>query len=57
MNTNLEMSVLDARGRYGLHPNWKSFTGELNSLNLILFNVNTTMAPRQSIEAKVLMCF
>lgn len=30
MNTNLEMSVLDAGGRCGLHPTWKSFTGELN---------------------------
>lgn len=30
MNTNLEMKVLDAGGRYGIHPTWKLFTGELN---------------------------
>lgn len=30
MNRNLEIAVLDAGGRYGLHPTWKSFTGELN---------------------------
>ena len=30
MNKNIEMTVLDAGGRYGIHPTYKTFTGELN---------------------------
>ena len=30
MNKNLITTVLDAGGRYGIHPTWKSFTGELD---------------------------
>ena len=27
---NIRTSVIDAGGRYGIHPSWKSFTGELS---------------------------
>jgi len=30
MNTNLKTTVLDAGGRYGIHPTWKGFSGELD---------------------------
>ncbi|MBI2789647.1 MAG: FkbM family methyltransferase [Elusimicrobia bacterium] len=29
MNERIKTTVLDAGGRYGLHPSWKPFTGEL----------------------------
>ena len=29
MNKNLKTTVLDAGGRYGIHPTWKPFTGEV----------------------------
>ena len=29
MNLDLKTTVLDAGGRYGIHPTWKPFTGEL----------------------------
>lgn len=29
MNKDFKTTVLDAGGRYGLHPSWKPFTGEL----------------------------
>jgi len=29
MDKNLKTTVIDAGGRYGIHPTWKSFTGEL----------------------------
>ena len=30
MSNRIRTTVLDAGGRYGLHPNWKPFTGELD---------------------------
>ena len=30
MKTFIKTNVLDAGGRYGLHPTWKNFSGELN---------------------------
>lgn len=30
MTTNVKTTVIDAGGRYGLHPTWKPFTGELD---------------------------
>lgn len=30
ITSNIHTTVIDAGGRYGLHPTWKPFTGELN---------------------------
>ena len=43
MNVSIETSVLDAGGRYGIHPSWKPFTGELK---YFLFEPDSTEAQR-----------
>lgn len=43
MKTAIQTTVLDAGGRYGIHPSWKSFTGELK---YYLFEPDSTEAER-----------
>jgi len=60
MIKNIETTVIDAGGRYGLHPSWKSFTGELK---YFLFEPDHDEASRleqkyirRSNEIKVMDC-
>src|SRR5438132_1133191 len=43
MSKNYRTTVIDAGGRYGLHPTWKPFTGELD---YYLFEPDATEAQR-----------
>lgn len=43
MTPNIHTTVIDAGGRYGLHPTWKPFAGELN---YYLFEPDSTEAAR-----------
>ncbi len=60
MTTRTRTTVIDAGGRYGLHPTWKSFTGELD---YYLFEPDSTEAARlvqkykeRAVEIKVIDC-
>ena len=50
MNSKLKSTVIDAGGRFGLHPTWKPFTGELE---YYLFEPDNAEATRLSEKYRV----